>query len=111
MPTLGGTPPAHHGFGRPRREDRDPYRCGFAAFGFGIWGVSYRTIARVAWQGPNDWKTAKLYVRSGEKWLHGRGVMPWALWNQGKLPEDWWYRTVWIDFLGLWAKGKFELQP
>jgi hypothetical protein len=121
MPRLPWLTP-HHGYGRPRIEDRRPNRVIRLAWlrdlcdhdttrrlgarlsrGRAQW--SYKALARALY-GDDDDKNLKMVIRevgSGRNALNERGVIPWVSWQSGHLPTTWWHQSAFRRALMAWS--------
>jgi hypothetical protein len=43
------------------------------------------------------------YASDGRELAHREGLAPWALWDRGKLPDEWWTKPEFFDALAEWA--------
>jgi hypothetical protein len=53
----------------------------------------------------DPWRSrpAQRYVRDGRHLLHDRGIAPWSVWPEGRLPERWWSTDGFRSALDEWA--------
>jgi hypothetical protein len=108
LPTLDRVPPEHHGYGRPRNRETKSELLREAAwlYAFGERG-SYADKARQLGLDPKGWRTVKSWVRQAEALLHEEGVLPWAAFPTGSLPERWWEDDAFTTALLRWRANAF----
>jgi hypothetical protein len=100
MPALDvGPPPPPNPYGRPPTP---PDKLGWAIFRHRFLGESYAKVADAL--DLNNTQTATKRVQKGEARLHTLGVIPWALWPDGKLPARWWADDVFLSGSCRWVE-------
>lgn len=107
---LPGIPPTESPspLGRPRREKTaQGLRCEAVAVAVDLFGETQRGAARwVLRVGTEESKrsSARHALDAGRRRLRDDGILPWAAWPEGRLPQDDWRRapelavamTVWL---------------
>jgi len=48
-------------------------------------------------------RAAKHSLEAGRVYLHRQGVLPWAIWPDGVLPEEWWTSERFVQGVEAWA--------
>jgi hypothetical protein len=105
FPTFGGRD-GHHGYGRPRLQDRDPERVRYVAWRVDVRGSSRRQVARDLYGDGGDASRLRVgrELKAGRALLHAEGVLPWAAWPADKLPAEWWREERFWRAVNRWAR-------
>jgi hypothetical protein len=113
MPRLAVSAEEVAAYGRPRREERHPSTMILQAWLVDIGG--YNTpygLTRELYGSPDRNEAAKkrVYrgVASGRRLLHEGGVLPWAVWPDGKPPAEWWKTDEFLEALGRWMQEAYD---
>ena len=92
-------------------EDRDPSRLLLAALLIDCAGLSLSEAIRRLYgttQDDRSWESDRARLRrdrdKGRESLHRRRVLPWALWENGTLPSDWYLTAEFAQGVHWWRE-------
>lgn len=118
LPSFNDRQDDARGKGRPSLGEAKPLATRYAAWLTDINGASSRVVAdalllpREHVQERAFYARVERYIRRGQAQLHSEGVLPWAAWPDGELPQDWDLDHKSLDALNRWfAMARAVAQP
>jgi hypothetical protein len=106
------------GYGRPRLAEIDPERAEFIAWAHDVCGLSHRALARLLYPSLSDDDLSdraeraqvRRYVKAGRAALSADGVLPWASYDDGALPDAWWRDETFAADVQSWLDAR-RIEP
>jgi hypothetical protein len=91
MPCIGQQG-EHHGFGRPRISQSRPDRAAWICLLHDFEGRTAYELAATFEGDAFDANRKRIgrELKAGRVSFYERGILPWAVWPKGQLPERWW---------------------
>jgi hypothetical protein len=105
FPRLTGVRPKdHHGFGPPRMRDWQPKELCTVALEIDVLGRSFRSYGAEVRPANKDPRTTVRYqLTQARAMLADEGVVPWAAFDAGAVPAEWWRTEAFIIAIDEWA--------
>jgi hypothetical protein len=100
--------PEHHGYGRPRRAERNRRLVLFVAWARDVAGLTETAVAELLYASPDEHisstetKRVARAAKDGRLLYRSEGVLPWAAFGDARLPREWWREDAFREAVRAW---------